>query len=206
MTTHQVLVPRWEWRTFGDQFAEAEAVLAAAPSITRNSADTYLLGPTPDVNAKVRNGQLDVKRLQRRDGDLELWSPIFKASFPLSGQDVDALFHHWQLPRPATSREVADIDALVALVSDVPGVTVASLRKARRQTELDGCSVEISTVTAGDWRVTTVAVESEWPDRIGPVVRRLGLSGRANENYVVGLRRVLEREAHQTARPGGRTS
>jgi exopolyphosphatase/guanosine-5'-triphosphate,3'-diphosphate pyrophosphatase len=171
MTTHQVLVPRWEWRTFGDQFAEAEAVLAAAPSITRNSADTYLLGPTPDVNAKVRNGQLDVKRLQRRDGDLELWSPIFKASFPLSGQDVDALFHHWQLPRPATSREV-----------------------------------EISTVTAGDWRVTTVAVESEWPDRIGPVVRRLGLSGRANENYVVGLRRVLEREAHQTARPGGRTS
>ena len=43
MTT---IVPRWEWRSFGERFGAAEAVLAAlAPERVHESDELYLLSP-----------------------------------------------------------------------------------------------------------------------------------------------------------------
>ncbi len=80
------VVPRWEWRTFGESFGEADTHLAAlAPDRVQESDEVYLLSRASDASVKVRDGLMDVKRLERvNDDGLEQWKPVMKASYPLA--------------------------------------------------------------------------------------------------------------------------
>ena len=85
------IVPRWEWRTFGERLGAAESRLGSLPAERiQESDDLYLLSRESDASVKVRDGLMDVKRLQSVDDDgLEQWLPVLKASFPL-GRDRGA--------------------------------------------------------------------------------------------------------------------
>lgn len=55
------ITPRWEWCTFGQEFGEAEAVLAALASEgAQDSDELCLLSPVCDANVKVRDGLMDI--------------------------------------------------------------------------------------------------------------------------------------------------
>src|SRR5215470_2513360 len=84
------IVARWEWRSFGASFGQAEARLASLqPERVQESDDLYLLSPASDASVKVRGGLMDVKQLERVDDDgLEQWMPVLKAPFPLAAADV----------------------------------------------------------------------------------------------------------------------
>ena len=197
MSAERVISPRWEWRTFGDRFPDAEAVFAVVPSSTRTSTETYLLCPVPGVNAKIRGETLDVKRLLQVKRGLELWTPVLKVSFPISAASIGALFTEWKAaPPPLTREQYSQPQFLTDVIAATPDVRAVTISKERRQATLDGCAVEVSAVTVDAHRVLTVAVESERPDRIEPVVRTLGLAGVGNENYVSALTRLSQTTAH----------
>jgi hypothetical protein len=55
------IIPRWEWRTFGDRFRTAEDAFAAmTPTGVQESDELYLLSESGD-NVKVRDDLMDVK-------------------------------------------------------------------------------------------------------------------------------------------------
>ena len=59
-----VIVPRWEWRTFGSRFGIAEERFAAlTPGAVQESDEVYLVGGAGD-NVKVRADLMDVKVLR----------------------------------------------------------------------------------------------------------------------------------------------
>ena len=84
------IVPRWEWRTFGDDFGDADDRLGALPPERDEESDeVYLLSLASDASVKIRDGLMDVKQLEHvNDDGLEQWRPIMKAAFPLSTADV----------------------------------------------------------------------------------------------------------------------
>jgi exopolyphosphatase/guanosine-5'-triphosphate,3'-diphosphate pyrophosphatase len=90
MTSEQAIVPRWEWRTFGDAFGAAEDVLAGLTSDrARESDEIYLLSTASNTSVKLRDELVDVKRLDRVNEDgLELWIPEMKEAFPLTRDHV----------------------------------------------------------------------------------------------------------------------
>ena len=96
------IVPRWEWRTFGEDFGAAEAAFAASsPERFEESYDLYLLFRDSDASVKVRDGRLDVKALQAVDDDgLEQWVPVAKRPFPVSRADVAAVLAGLHVDRP----------------------------------------------------------------------------------------------------------
>src|SRR5689334_7680653 len=54
------IVPRWEWRTFGDRFGEAEAAFAArTPERVQESDELYLLSVGGGDTVKVRDELMD---------------------------------------------------------------------------------------------------------------------------------------------------
>ena len=58
------IVPRWEWRSFGDRFGPAELALAAlAPTEVVESDELYLLSVGDTDVVKVRDDLMDVKHL-----------------------------------------------------------------------------------------------------------------------------------------------
>jgi exopolyphosphatase/guanosine-5'-triphosphate,3'-diphosphate pyrophosphatase len=111
------VVPRWEWRTFGDDLEALDDLDALAPLRTAapiESDETYVLSMYGDASVKVRAGVLDVKVLQRLSGaGLQLWVPTMKAPFPLEAGAVAAAFAALGAPPPAARRSELIMEELV---------------------------------------------------------------------------------------------
>ena len=96
------IVPRWEWRQFGDIQARLEET---GPERVQESDELYLLSPVSDASVKVRDGLMDVKRLQRVDEHgLEQWLPVLKAPFPLTPDGVSVVARALEMPAPETAK------------------------------------------------------------------------------------------------------
>ena len=109
------IVPRWEWRTFGEQFGAAEERLAAlTPERVQNSDELYVLALDSDASLKVRDGLLDVKRLRRVDDDgLEQWMPVAKGEFPVGAEEITRLQEALHAPVQLPARAAYTLDQFV---------------------------------------------------------------------------------------------
>ena len=93
------VVPRWEWRTFGDLENVNEFLAALLAEPAAESEETYVLSRFSNASVKVRDGLMDAKVLRRVTGmGLELWEPTMKARFPLDGAALATMFEALGLP------------------------------------------------------------------------------------------------------------
>ena len=184
---------RWEWRTFGTTFGDAEARIHARPAQIQQSRETYVVCSESDTNAKVRNLHFDVKVLQEvnRDG-LERWLPAFKAPFPLDRRSLEMLFGAWGLPLPRLRLESYSLDTFLSeLVAPHLSLTAVHVGKQRQSFTIDDCIVEIAELNFDGAPLRTIAVEMPDPARVMDTVRKLGLARYENVNYVKALKRFL---------------
>jgi exopolyphosphatase/guanosine-5'-triphosphate,3'-diphosphate pyrophosphatase len=185
---------RWEWRTFGQRFGDAEAQFARLTSSgIADSDETYLLARGGD-NVKVRDALMDVKVLQTVDADgLEQWAPVMKAPFPLAPADAARVFEALRVPVPGALPDKLGLGELTAALarSDV-GVRVVAVHKRRVRYTVEGCMAELSEITANGLPVRTIAVESEDAEAVVRAVEALGLTGYANTSYPRGLADLLD--------------
>jgi exopolyphosphatase/guanosine-5'-triphosphate,3'-diphosphate pyrophosphatase len=184
------VVPRWEWRTFGDAFGLAEDAFAALePERVQESDELYLLAPGGRDNVKVREDLLDVKRLEHVDGDgLEQWLPIAKASFPVAAASVASGLEALGVAVPPLARDAYSLDELLdEVVGPSPELRAVRVHKTRRRYTFGGCMSELTEVSADGRATRTIAVESEDPALVVAAVRELGLAGRRNVSFPRGL-------------------
>ena len=190
-----MIVPRWEWRTFGDSFGDAEARLAALPP-TRvdDSEELYILSSRVEGSIKVRGGTLDVKRLERRSEDgLEQWKPVANAEFPIAATDVAALLTALDVSVPSLDREAYALDQLIdEVVAPHGDLLSVPVRKHRVHHVLDGCRAEVTQIRSGPRTTRTIAVEDEDPALVRSTVEALGLWSRPNVSFPRGLTRLLD--------------
>jgi len=102
-----VIVPRWEWRTFGASFGAAEAYFdSLEPIEAKDSDEVYFLTPR-GANVKVRDNLLDIKTLEEVNSDgLERWLPIMKQALPLDRGAVTRIFEAMAVAMPQIERDV----------------------------------------------------------------------------------------------------
>jgi exopolyphosphatase/guanosine-5'-triphosphate,3'-diphosphate pyrophosphatase len=188
------IIPRWEWRTFSENFAELEGVFAAlTPEGGQESDEIYILSSASDENAKVRDELMDIKALQQVNADaLEQWKPVMKGRFPLPTADVLRVFDALAVECPTLSRSAYALqEFLEQLVKPVPELHVVQVHKKRSHYTVNGCMAEMTEVLADGKRVCTVALELEDPARVIATVRKLGLDRFPNINYPRGLKQLL---------------
>jgi exopolyphosphatase/guanosine-5'-triphosphate,3'-diphosphate pyrophosphatase len=196
------IVPRWEWRTFGESFGVADTGFAAlTPERVQESDETYLLSLESDASVKVRDGLMDVKRLEHvNDDGLEQWRPVMKASFPLSAEDVRSVLSALEVEGPALER---DAYALHELLADVVGphdsLLAVDVHKHRERYAPRGCMAEVTELRSGSRSTRTIAVEFEDPTLVIDTVRELGLGSRPNVCLARGLKALVGFEAVQYA-------
>ena len=172
------IVPRWEWRAFAERFADAERRFAAlSPERERIGDELYLLSLNSDASVKVRDGFMDIKALERVNGDgLEQWKPVMKAGFPLPAAEVRAVLESLGVTPPRLARPAYTLDQLVdELVTPDPDLLAVAVHKRRAHYTFGGCRAELSEVRTGEGVRQTISIESEDPDRVAAAVRELGL-------------------------------
>ena len=187
------VVPRWEWRTFGDVEDADPAIAALRTTPPVESDETYLLSMYSDASVKVRDGLLDTKVLTSVDGaGLQLWVPTMKSTFPLDDDAVAAAFAALDAPVPQSRLSgVGQEEFLGGLAGSREDLHVVAMHKRRHRSVLDDCMVELTDLVADGRTVHTVAVESSDPGLVSATIRRLGLAGRPNVCVARGLKSLL---------------
>ena len=187
------IVPRWEWRTFGDRFGQADAAFAAlTPGGVQESDELYLLSGAGD-NVKVRDDLMDIKVLKSIDGaGLERWTPVMKAGFPLPADDVRRVFEALRLPSPTLARDAYPLDAFVDELARPAGVRPVAVHKRRVRYTVGGCAAEVSEIRADGHPIRTIAIESPDADAVLAAVRSVGLGDYLNTSYPKALSAILE--------------
>lgn len=186
------IIPRWEWRTFGETFGEAEAKIRShGEAKARSSAETYIVSFDTPNNTKIRDGLLDVKKLEHVNTDkLEQWNPVLKSGFPLSGDILSLIYAAWNVKAPSSPRKVLTLEQFLAeVVVPHPRLTVVAVAKERFGFTVDGCIVELANLTFDGKPIRTAAVENEDAALVIATVRKLGLGGFENINYVKAIKR-----------------
>jgi exopolyphosphatase / guanosine-5'-triphosphate,3'-diphosphate pyrophosphatase len=189
----EAIIPRWEWRTFGASFGEADRRFRALePGRAQESEEVYLLSPRTDANVKVRDRLMDIKTLEQVNAEgLEQWRPVMKREFPLPAAEV---------ARVCAALGVAPIAGLGAytleqlqaeLTQASRGARVVQVHKRRQHYIISGCSAEMTDVVADGKPIRTVAIELEDPARVLAAVREMGLDRFENISYPRGLKRLL---------------
>ena len=184
-----LIVPRWEWRTFGTTFGAAEEILAGlAPTGVAESDELYLLSDAGD-NVKIRDELMDIKALRAVDRHgLQQWEPVLKATFPLTAGDVAATFVALRLPPPTAAMEALSLPELLdELVETSAAVRLESVHKRRVRHTFNECMVELTDLAVGDRHIRTLAIEAEDPAAVWGTVTALGLSDRVNTSVPRGL-------------------
>jgi exopolyphosphatase/guanosine-5'-triphosphate,3'-diphosphate pyrophosphatase len=196
-TAATAVVARWEWRTFGDRFADVEErVGGGEPERTQTSDEVYLVSLASDASVKIRDELLDVKELQHVNGDgLEQWLPVLKAPFPIDAEQLRVVLHALDVPIPLR-RESYTLDQLLA---DVVGASIdlraLKVHKERRHFTVDGCMVELSEIGTLRGTTQTIAIESPDADLVARTVRELGLADHPNVCLARGLKTLTGFEA-----------
>ncbi|HUO74744.1 MAG TPA: hypothetical protein VMU39_28520 [Solirubrobacteraceae bacterium] len=193
-TPLSAIVPRWEWRTFGGRFGDAEERLAALTSDrVQDSDETYVLSLESDASVKVRDGLMDVKRLEHvNDEGLEQWRPVLKEAFPLSRADVATVLDALAVTPPRLERAEYTLDQLVdEIVGPSTELRAVEVHKHREHYVIEGCMVELSEVRTARGATRTIAVESEDPSLVFETVRALELGSRPNVCLARGLKALV---------------
>jgi exopolyphosphatase/guanosine-5'-triphosphate,3'-diphosphate pyrophosphatase len=185
------IVARWEWRTFGSDFGEAESRIAAH-SVTRRlqSSEVYILSARSNDNTKIRDALMDIKALQRiNDEGLEQWVPVMKEGFPITADVLRELYDHWKVAAPELKDAEYSYERFIEeFVGGHPDLTAVDVFKDRTGYMIDDCIVEVADLRFDDTAIRTIAVEMADPDRVMSTVKRLGLDGFPNINYVRALK------------------
>jgi exopolyphosphatase/guanosine-5'-triphosphate,3'-diphosphate pyrophosphatase len=195
------ITPRWEWRSFGRRFGEAESRLAAlTPTGVQESDEVYLLSGAGD-NVKFRDALMDIKVLREVNADgLEQWTPVMKSGLPLPAAEAARVFESLRLPVPVLSRASYTQDELIEAFAQPGGaIRMVEVHKRRVRYKVDGCTAECSDVVANGKPTRTIAVESEDAAGVIRAVRGLGLGGYTNTSYPRALAALMDDEPERYA-------
>ena len=180
------VTPRWEWRTFGSDFGEADAKFAALEvEAVQESDETYFISPTSDETVKIRAGLMDIKKLvETSDAGLERWRPVLKQGFPIPLEQARRVCAELHVDPPAAGQDELSLEELLeGLSSSACGVRSVRVHKRRQRYTIDGCISELTDVTADGMHVRTVAIESEAADQVVSAVETMGLTAYPNISY-----------------------
>src|SRR5215470_9535939 len=140
------VIPRWEWRTFGASFGEADRRFdALEPGRAQESDEIYLLSPRTDANVKIRDRLMDIKTLEQVNADgLEQWRPVMKAEFPLPSAEVTKVCAALGVA-PIGGLDACTLEQLQAeLTQPTRRVRVSQVHKLRRRYTISGCTAEMT--------------------------------------------------------------
>ncbi|HSC73349.1 MAG TPA: hypothetical protein VLB89_04210 [Gaiellaceae bacterium] len=177
---------RWEWRTFG---IGGDVVGERSPERVQESDELYILSVANGDTVKVRDGLMDVKRLEQvNDDDLQQWAVVMKEEFPLSAEHVRSILEGLHVPVPRLDRDHYDLEDFV---DGRPDLLAVPVHKHRARYTIGGCMAELTEVTTEHGSTRTVAVESEDADSVTAAVRELGLEDHPNTSYPRGLKTLV---------------
>jgi hypothetical protein len=199
MVIGEISKPRYEFRTFGQNFDAAHFRMARlsvpVPEKVweRHSEEVYIMSRTNDLNnTKIRDGKMDIKTYVQTVQGFEQWNPLTKAECPMTAEFLLAeVFPAFQVEAPELEKEAYDQDDFMNLIVAHPELQAVRVRKQRFGYMVNETICEYGIVHINGARLVTVNSESTEVADIARTVADLRLDGVENINYLQAIKRVI---------------
>jgi hypothetical protein len=199
MKIGEISKPRFEFRTFGQNFDESAKLMARLSMPVpqkvweRESDEIYILSKTNDINnTKIRDGKMDIKTYVQTVDGLEQWNPLMKGEFPISKEIlINDVFPAFQVEMPALNQETYTLEEFLAMIdahADLQGVKV---HKQRFGYMVNNTICEVGNVLINGAKVVTINSESTELDDIKKTITDCKLEGNENLNYLQVIKRII---------------
>lgn len=192
--------PRFEFRSFGRCFYEAEKRMARlsvpVPEKVweRRSTETYIVSRTNDVNnTKIRDGKMDIKTYVQTVDGLEQWNPLMKGEFPISAQVLnEEVFPAFKVANlPVLTKETYTLEEFLGMIEAHPDLQAVTVEKVRYGYMVNDTICETGEVYINGAMVKTINSESTEVEDIRKTIQEVGLEGVENINYLQAIKRVI---------------
>ena len=201
MKIGEISKPRFEFRTFGQDFTAAAARMARLSSPVpekvweRESDEIYIMSKTNDVNnTKIRDGKMDIKTYVQTVDGLEQWNPLMKGEFPIAKEVLlNDVFPAFQVEMPALTQDTYTLEEFLAMIdahSDLQGVKV---HKQRYGYMVNNTICEVGNVLINGAKVVTINSESTELEDIKRTMNDVGngMETAENLNYLQVIKRII---------------
>jgi len=189
------IIPRWEWRTFGQSFGDAETnIKKHKEGGFKKSEEKYILSKLSSNNIKIRDDLADVKTQLNINADkLEQWTVAMKQSFPAPKDKLEVLFkEYFKVPVPAFNKDTYTYtEFLDELIAGNENLVIVEVLKERQAYEINGTVAEIAETKFNGVPMRTICVEHEDPALVIATVRELGAIGFENINYINAMKTAV---------------
>ena len=195
----EVSKPRFEFRTFGQDFEDAHYVMsrlsAKVPEKVweRESDEIYIMSKTNDKNnTKLRDGKMDIKTYVQTVDGLEQWNPLMKGEFPMKREVlVNDVFPAFQVDMPEVTAEEISRDEFLEMIENHPDLQAVRIHKSRYGYMVNDTICEVGDVLVNGAHVVTINSESTEVNDILKTMKDVGLEGVENINYLQMIKRVI---------------
>ncbi|RKZ14676.1 hypothetical protein DRQ50_08600 [bacterium] len=199
MKIGEISKPRFEFRTFGQDFTAAAHLMARLSMPVpkkvweRTSDEIYIMSRTNDANnTKLRDGKMDIKTFVTEQDGLEQWNPLMKGEFPIAAKTLtDDVFPAFQVTPPAFDQETYTVAEFLAMIEAHPDLQAVKVHKHRFGYMVNDTICEVAKVLINGARVVTINSESTELDDIKKTLEDTGLTGVENINYLQAIKRVI---------------
>ena len=190
------IIPRYEYRIFGTEFKAIIDKLKQEGKFQkeRNISEIYLMtAGNVENNIKIRNKNIDIKKLVELNRNFEQWKPFNIGVFPLKTDIIKReIFPALGVESPAFDKQEYTLaQFMTELIIDDPDILVALTDKNRFGYEFNDCICEYAEIKINGALLYTVAVESESQKKVEESIAILGLDKFENINYPKQIKRVL---------------
>jgi len=188
------IIPRWEWRTFGENLSFGEAnIRKHEQGQVRESSEIYILSDASNDNTKIRDELMDIKTLLRvNNNGLEQWTPILKAGFPIHITDLAVVYKAFNIKYPYFQKDEYSYDEyLNELIKPANELQIVNVFKKRPGYTINDCIVEIAEVKFNEFHTKTIAVEHPDPELVISTVKELELIELENINYIKAMKQSV---------------
>ena len=191
--------PRFEFRTFGQDFSTQAALMARLSGSVpkklweRHSDEIYIMSRTNNVNnTKVRDGKMDIKSYVQTVDGLEQWNPLLKAEFPILRKTLENdVFPAFQVDMPVLEKDHYSYEEFMEIVHSHEDLQAVKVHKQRFAYTVNDTICEVGNVLFNGAKVTTINSESTEIDDIKKTITDVGLENIENINYLQAIKRVV---------------
>ena len=195
----EVSKPRFEFRTFGQDFEDAHFLMSRLSAIVpqkvweRESDEIYILSRTNDINnTKIRDGKMDIKTFVQTVDGLEQWNPLMKGEFPIKTEVLaKEVFPAFQVKMPNIDADEVSYDDFMKLINNHPELQAVNIHKSRYGYMVNNTICEVGDVLVNGAHVATINSESTEIEDIKKTMADVGLEKMENINYLQMIKRVI---------------
>ncbi|HON54998.1 MAG TPA: hypothetical protein PLG03_05585 [Bacteroidales bacterium] len=201
MVIGEISKPRFEFRTFGQDFSKAIARMARlsvpVPEKVweRFSDEIYIISRTNDINnTKIRDGKMDIKTLVQSIDGLEQWNPLMKGEFPISGDILrKEVFPAFMVDIDITKldKDFYTYEEFILMIKAHPDLQAVRVHKQRWGYMVNDTICEAGAILINGAKVMTLSSESTEIEDIKKTIKDIQIDGVENINYLQAIKRVI---------------